>query len=116
MKIILEGERPVSWNKHWSGMHWSQRSAEKERVKWLVRAALDPNAQMITKPVHLTFTAYFKGKMQDCSNLCEKPYEDALIGRIIQDDSPRYVRGVTVLSRKDNKRPRVEIELIEVNE
>lgn len=112
MKIVLENERPWSWNKHWSGQHWSKRSAEKERVRWLVLGELDPDAKLFANPVEITFTVYFKGRMQDCSNICVKPYEDALIGRVLQDDSPKYVRSVTTISLKDNKRPRIEIELI----
>lgn len=112
MLITLEGERPFSWNKYWSGLHWSKRSAEKERVKLLVRAAIEPDCVMFDRPVKLIFTVFFKGRMQDASNICVKPYEDALIGWIIQDDSPEYVTSVTTVPKKDNKRPRVEIQII----
>ena len=112
--IVLNGERPVSWNKYWSGMHWSKRSAEKDRVKMLVRAELDPNCQMFAQPVEVRVRAFFKGKLQDCSNICIKPYEDAIIGWLIEDDSPEYVTAVRVESHKDNKRPRVEIEIVSV--
>lgn len=114
VKITLEGERPLSWNKYWSGMHWAKRSAERDRVKWLVRSQLDPNTPMFTQPVEIHVRVYFKGKMQDCSNICIKPMEDALIGWLIEDDSPEYVTAVRVESRKDNKRPRVEIEVIAI--
>lgn len=114
VKIVLEGERPYSWNKYWSGMHWSKRSAEKDRVKLLVRAELDPSVQMFAQPVEVRVRAFFKGNAQDCSNICVKPYEDAIIGWLIEDDSPEYVTAVHVESRKDNKRPRVEIEIIAV--
>lgn len=110
--IVLEGERPLSWNKYWSGMHWSKRSAEKERVKMLVRAEIDPNCQMFDQPVEIRVKAFFKGRQQDCSNICVKPYEDALIGWLIKDDSPNYVQRVTTESHKDNKRPRIEIEIV----
>ncbi len=112
--IVLEGERPFSWNKYWSGMHWSKRSAEKDRVQMLVRAELDPDMPMFAQPVEIRVRAFFKGQAQDCSNVALKPYEDALIGWLIQDDSPDYVRAVRVESRKDNKRPRVEIEVVVV--
>ena len=36
----------------------------------------------------------------DCSNICFKPLEDAMIGKLIEDDSPWYVRSVTLISRK----------------
>ena len=93
-------------------MHWSKRSAEKDRVQMLVRAELDPNMPMFTSPVEIHVRAYFKGNPQDASNVALKPYEDALIGWLIEDDSPQYVMAVRVESRKDNKRPRVEIEVV----
>jgi hypothetical protein len=114
--IVLDGERPFSWNKYWSGMHWSKRSAEKDRVQMLVRAELDPNVQMFAQPVEIRVRAFFKGNVQDCSNICIKPYEDAIIGWLIKDDSPDYVTAVRVESRKDNKRPRVEIEVVAVGQ
>lgn len=114
IKIILDGERPLSWNKYWSGMHWSKRSAEKDRVKTLVRHHLGDDVQMFAQPVEIRVRAFFKGNVQDCSNVCIKPYEDALIGWLIEDDSPQYVTAVHVESRKDNKRPRVEIEVVAV--
>ena len=112
MKIVLDGERPFSWNKYWSGMHWSKRSAEKDRVKLLVRSELEPSVQMFTDPVEIHVRAFFKGNVQDCSNVCIKPYEDALIGWLIEDDSPAHVTAVRVESHKHNKRPRVEIEIL----
>ena len=65
--IVLDGERPFSWNKYWSGMHWSKRSAEKDRVQMLVRAELDPNVQMFAQPVEIRVRAFFKGNVQDLS-------------------------------------------------
>ncbi len=111
MLITLEGERPLSWNKYWSGMHWAKRKAEADRVHWLVRSQLSPDCQPASQPVRLSFTVYFRGNQQDASNICIKPYEDALIGWIINDDSPAYVSSVTIASRKDNNRPRMEIEI-----
>lgn len=114
ISIVLEGERPISWNKYWSGMHWSKRSAEKDRVKMLVRECLDPDTPMFSQPVEVRVRAFFKGNAQDCSNVCIKPYEDAIIGWLIKDDSPQYVTAVRVESRKDNERPRVEIDIVAV--
>lgn len=113
--IVLEGERPLSMNDYYSGKHWSNRHTETKRVKLLVREQIDPaTARMFDGPVDITMTAYFKGNTQDSGNVCTKPYIDALIGWYIEDDSIQYVRRVTTESRKDNKRPRVEIEVVAV--
>lgn len=107
--IILEGERPKTWNKYWAGVHWSIRKDEADRVHAIVRAAIDPNVQMFDVPVNIRVTTYFKGQMQDSPNTCTKPYIDALIGWFIYDDSPKYLDEVITRSRKDNDNPRVEI-------
>lgn len=111
MKITLDGERPFSWNKYWAGLHWAKRSEEKERVKLLVRSVIDPDCQPFTQPVNLTFTVYFKNRPQDASNICVKPYEDALIGWLLTDDNPEHVASVTTIPRKDKNNPRMEIEI-----
>ncbi len=113
--IVLEGERPISTNDYYTGKHWSVRSAETNRVKLLMREQIDPEAvRMFDGRVDITMTAYFKGNTQDSGNVSSKPYIDALIGWYIEDDSIRYVRRVATESRKDNKRPRVEIEVVAV--
>lgn len=111
MKIILEGERPMSVNKIYAGMHWSKRNAEAHRVHLLVREQLDPGIAPLDYPVTIQVTAYFKNRPLDASNICAKMYEDALIGLVIHDDGPKFVTSMTTRSRVDKKRPRVEIEV-----
>jgi hypothetical protein len=41
-------------------------------------------------------------------------YEDGLIGWLIKDDKPEFVRSMTTVSLIDRKNPRVEIEIREV--
>lgn len=113
--IVLEGERPISTNDYYTGKHWSVRSAETSRVKLLMREQIDPDtARIFDGRVDITMTAYFKGNTQDSGNVSAKPYIDALIGWYIKDDGIKYVRRVATESRKDNKRPRVEIEVVAV--
>ena len=107
--IVLDGERPMSWNAFYSGVHWNVRKSEAERVHWLVREKLDADSGVYTVPVTLTVTAYFAHHPMDASNICAKLYEDALKGFVIWDDSPAYVDSVTTRSRIDKQRPRVEI-------
>ncbi len=113
--IVLEGERPVSTNEYYTGMHWNKRNTETNRVKLLMREQIDPDTvRMFDGRVDITMTAYFKGNTQDSGNVSSKPYIDAIIGWYIEDDSIQYVRRVATESRKDNARPRVEIEIVAV--
>jgi hypothetical protein len=111
--LVLEGEQPMSWNKIYAGLHWSNRKTEARRVHMAVRTALDPDWPMFDGPVAITVTAYFKNRrlQLDASNIAAKMYEDGLIGWLIEDDSPQYVRSMTTISLLDRERPRVEIEV-----
>lgn len=112
---MLEGEQPMSWNKMYAGLHWSDRKAEADRVHLAVRVAIDPDEPMFDKPVAITVRAYFKNKsvQLDASNVPAKLYEDGLIDWLIKDDSPQYVRSMTTVSLLDRQNPRIEIEIKE---
>ena len=110
--IVLYGERPQSLNNWYSGQHWTKRKREASRVHSLVRAQLG-GCKTFTTPVCITVTAYFKSRPQDASNIVAKLYEDALIGYVLIDDSPQYVRSMTTESRIDRINPRVEIRVME---
>jgi len=111
MKIILDGERPLSWNTL-KRMHWRKWQNEVDRVKWLVRAELDPSEPPLNGQVIIRVTAYFAHHPQDASNIGAKLYEDGLIGTVLIDDNPTYVSEVRTRSMIDKKRPRVEIEIM----
>lgn len=115
--LTLEGEQPMSWNKVYAGLHWSDRKAEAERVHLAVRVAIDPNELMFDKLVSITVRAYFKNRrlQLDASNIPAKLYEDGLIGWLIKDDSPKYVRSMTTVSLLDRQNPRIEIEIKEAD-
>lgn len=115
MLIVLHNERPVSLNQWYSGQHWTKRKREAERVHALVRAQLH-GRKAYTTPVHITVTAYFKNRPQDASNIVAKIYEDALIGHVLIDDGPKYVRSMTTESRIDKRNPRVEIRIEEAQQ
>ena len=112
MKIILEGERPWSWNKMYAGVHWSERKKEADRVHMLIKAWLADSWLPFKGRVDITITAYFKNKPQDPDNICSKLYIDGLIGNLIEDDTREYVRKVTTISEIDRENPRVEIEVL----
>lgn len=114
MLITLEGERPVTLNKYYAGMHWTERNEEADRVHMLVLASTMPlKAKIFEKPVDITVKVYFKDRPQDSDNIMAKMYIDGLKGRIITDDNRKYVRAVTTVSLVDKTRPRVEIEVVE---
>ena len=98
--ITLLDEQPISWNKMYSGLHWAKRRQEANRVHLTVRAALNPDWLMFDKPVAITIRSYFKDKrvQLDASNIAAKLYEDGLIGWLIEDDSPEFVRSMTTIS------------------
>lgn len=113
--ITIPDERPTSWNTFYAGAHWSKRKKEADRVHQMVRYAL-PSSVVDSGPlserVDITVRAYFKNRPQDASNICAKLYEDALIGWVIVDDKPEYVRSMRTISEVDKKNPRVEIEVV----
>jgi len=115
MKITLKGEQPWSWNKLYSGAHWSIRANEADRVHGLIREAVK-GYKVLEAPVDITITAYFRTRPQDADNILSKLYIDGMKGIVIKDDNPEYVRSVTTKSRKDLLRPRVEIDITYASE
>jgi Holliday junction resolvase RusA-like endonuclease len=116
MKIILEGEKTISWNSLYAGRHWRYRAAEARRVHDVVRyAVLEQHPGVEPFPegqlVAIEVVVYFKTRrMLDADNICDKLIIDGLThAGIISDDSPKYVDSVTTKSRYDKKNPRVEI-------
>lgn len=100
----------------YSGKHWSVRKAEADRVHRIVRGHIDPDWPMFTSQVEIEMKVYFKNRrvQLDWSNIPVKMYEDALIGWLIEDDKPQYVRGGRIVSLIDREAPRVEIEVSEI--
>jgi hypothetical protein len=93
-------------------MHWTARKAEADRVHLLVRSVIDPDTvKIFDGPVDIEMVVYFKNRPMDASNILVKTYEDGLIGWVIQDDSPKYVRSVKTVSLVDKENPRIEITL-----
>lgn len=120
MIITLEGERPWSWNKFYSGIHWTKRKEEADRIHLLVITEIKESGWLSGAlppgrfDIHTT--VYFKNKPQDSDNICDKFYIDGLIGTVLVDDDRRYVRKTTTQSEIDRKNPRVEIAIKAVKE
>lgn len=115
LHIVLEKERPKSWNvlKRLNKWKWQD---EVERVKWIMRAALGAMPPVFTGRVDICVIVYFRANPYDSSNIPLKLYEDGLVDLVIPDDRPEFVRRVCTESRIDRKRPRVEITVAPVKE
>lgn len=90
--------RQYGLNAYYAGKHWSVRRKDAEYWHSLTAKAIREcikNPRIAQKPV--TITAYFNDNL-DCTNHAAelKMIEDGLKGRLIEDDSPRYVRGVSM--------------------
>ena len=115
MKIVLPNEKPISWNKLYSGKHWSVRYEEATRVHLLVKAALG-NVSLLQNRVDILITVFFGGRDLDPDNIASKFYIDGLKDLLIEDDTRKQVRWVATRSEIDKKNPRVEIEIQNVLE
>jgi hypothetical protein len=99
MVITLEDEVPLTWNRLYSGKHWSVRKAEADRVHELVGYAIDLGARpKYNEPVHITVTYYRSDgrTVKDPCNIPAKIYIDALVhAGILDDDTYEHVASVT---------------------
>lgn len=116
MKIILKGERPMSWNTLYAGKHWGVRDAEANRTHVLVRNMLrtmgiKPQKQLYDVPVTIALNAYFDSRPLDPDNICGKFYIDGLKEYLLRDDSHKYVNQVRYASLIDRNNPRIEIDI-----
>lgn len=117
MKIILKDERSMSVNKVYSGMHWTKRKEEADRVHTLVFYAIPYKDRVIYQNrVDIFITCFFKNKPFDSDNIFGKIYVDGLKGVLIKDDHRNFVRWVGTRSEIDKENPRVEIEITESKE
>lgn len=83
-------------NAYYAGKHWSQRKRDAEFWHLLVRSCMNGQEVRRTpfkRPVVISF--WFNDRL-DCSNhgVMIKMIEDGMKGRLIQDDSRKYVKGI----------------------
>ena len=88
--------REYGLNAYWAGKHWKKRTKDAEYWHRIVRSEMERQKVRkvpFTNAVVITF--YWNDRL-DCSNhsAMAKMIEDAMCGRIIKDDSRRYVRGI----------------------
>lgn len=115
MKVVIPDERPPSWNKFYSGMHWAERNEVRDDMRWLVRSCIHPDDIVIPEGrVDITITVYFRHHPQDPDNICSKLMIDSIKGYLIEDDTREHIRTVATRSEIDKNNPRVEILVEEV--
>lgn len=83
-------------NAYYAGKHWAIRKRDAEYWHYLTLSAMNKQGvrqKPFEKPVILTF--YFNDRL-DCSNhgMYIKLIEDGMKGRIIADDSRKFVKGI----------------------
>jgi len=103
--IILLPEK-LSLNKFFGRMHWTARKRivdEWDMVMMPFKRKLKPEKT----PTGVTYDFFLKGKLLDVSNCFAmvKLLEDSMVRNgILEDDSPKYIREITVSVQKgDNE-------------
>ena len=91
-------------NAIYAGKHWSKRSQDAQLWHYMVNGELNKikgGYKMFDSPVIITF--YFNDRL-DVSNhaYIVKLIEDGLKGRVIKDDSQKYVKGIEMYLHKEN--------------
>jgi hypothetical protein len=119
--IVLEGERPMSWNRIYAGINHHARAKEVDAVHWHVRAVIPEGTIPFASVVDIHITAEMTHPVIDSDNIPGKLYIDGLKANkddeyqphVIHDDSPKWVRRVTTeaVKAKENK---VTIRVVEV--
>lgn len=115
MKIILQNERPISWNIFYSGKHWSKRAKDTQYFHSLFAGekTLQRNRPVkLVFPVKIIITAYMSKHLMDPDNICAKVIIDGLKPWLLPDDTYRYIDSVMTKVIKEEKEPRIEIDII----
>ena len=110
-KIVLEGYRPISWNKLYAGKHWRYRKLQADIAHGLVRLAIGNEPDIIESRVDIEVVVYFDKYPYDPCNIPAKLVIDGLLGIWLVDDNPKYVRSVTTRSEVDKDHPRLEMKV-----
>ena len=96
--------RRYGLNAYWSGKHWSKRREDADYWHRLVRAEME-RQKVRRRPFENTavLTFHFNDRL-DCSNHAAmvKMIEDAMKGRIIREDSRRWVKGIEIYFHDEN--------------
>ena len=115
MQIEIELPFKISTNKIYSGCHWSVRKKNKDLMK--IACIGLKRFKAIENPVVVNAKFFLKGRLLDCSNTSYmyKLLEDCIVEYgILPDDSPKWVKSITLESKKsDTKKDYVVVEIKE---
>lgn len=84
------------FNKYWSGKNKYARSKDAQYWHRMVKSEMEQQNVRKTPFTNAVVITFYWNDRLDCSNhaAMAKMIEDAICGRIIKDDSRRYVRGI----------------------
>lgn len=83
-------------NKYYAGVHWAVRKRDAEYWHRLARAEMERQKIRKYPFENAVILSFYWNDRLDCSNhaAMAKMIEDAMKGRLIQDDSRRFVKGI----------------------
>ena len=98
---------------------WQAANSMKHKYENIISAcARRSHLRQIVKPVRIRYTFYEKDRRRDKDNvsgIAHKLVQDALVkSGILINDSWDYVAGFSDEFQVDKKKPRIEVEIIEV--
>jgi len=116
IRITIPLPEKVSLNNFYASRHWSLRQKIVDMYHEAVFFSVKQQKIRPVKqyPVFITYAFTLKGRLLDASNCPVKLIEDGLVtSGILIDDSPRYVKGYSVLSVEKGKENVVTVDIQE---
>lgn len=109
-KIIYNGEI-ISFNKLYSGGHWSKRSGMKNKYHKIFDILL---LEAKVKPMKELFLAIFYNTRHDADNivLTGKFLMDTVKGKYLVDDTSKYYKGIQIIHDSSLPKGTLELHLI----
>jgi hypothetical protein len=114
-ELILTLPLPPSKNSE-KAMHYRKR--DRERDRWKLEAVVAwSNAGRVKMSACTIIPVFYVRNIRDddnCSSLATKAIQDGLKGRLVPDDSPKYLALGRPEQHIDRKNPRLELRITEV--
>jgi Holliday junction resolvase RusA-like endonuclease len=119
VEFSIPGELPglneiIGAAKSHFGAYATMKETHTDAVCWMAK-----RATKLTRPIEATITWYAKDKQRDPDNVMagQKFIFDGLVkAGVIPNDTWRYIKGITHRFEIDRKNPRVEVEVVEIEE
>lgn len=109
-KVVYSGEI-ISFNKLYSGGHWSKRSGMKTKFHKIFDILL---LEAKVEPMREMFLAIFYNTRHDCDNivLTGKFLMDTVKGKYLLDDTSKYYKGIQIIHDSSLPKGTLELHLI----